>query len=155
MNQPRIRCCFILLLAFCLLAGCGSRSAALPAPAALAEELLAAAKGPEMSAMPESYLQEVTGIAPEEYDSAVYLLPSDDVAPDELILIRCRDQAAAGRVREKLEARLAAKAEAAQYYLTEQLPVIRGGKVRADGLTVSLLVSGDMDALQAVYDKYR
>lgn len=155
MNQPRIRRCFILLLAFCLLAGCGNRSVALPEPAALAEELLAAAQGPEMSMMPPSYLQEVTGIAPENYESAAYLLPADDTAPDELILIRCRDQAAAGRVREKLEARLAAKAEAAQYYLTEQLPVIRAGKVRVDGLTVSLLVSGDMDALQAVYDKYR
>ncbi len=55
----------------------------------------------------------------------------------------------------KLEARLAAKAEAAQYYLTEQLPAIRAGTVRMDGFTVSLLVSGDMAALQAVYDKYR
>jgi hypothetical protein len=144
-----------LLLGLCLLAGCGGRSASLPEPEALAEELLAAAKGPEMSAMPPSYLQEVTGVAPEDYESAVYLLPADDTAPDELILVRCRDGAAAGRVREKLEARLAAKADAAQYYLTEQLPVIRAGKVRADGLTVSLLVSGDMAALLAVYDKYR
>ena len=155
MNQRMTGRILALVLALCLLGACGKRGAALPPPEALAEELLAAAKGPEMSAMPPAYLQEVTGISPEDYESAVYLLPSGDTAPDELILIRCRDRAAADKVREKLEARLAAKADAAQYYLTEQLPVIRAGTVRADGLTVSLLVSGDMAALQAVYDKYR
>ena len=153
MHKRTLPALFALLLAFCILSGCGG--AELPEPEALAEELLAAAKGPEMSAMPESYLQEVTGVAPEDYESAVYLLPSDDVAPDELILIRCRDRSAAEAVRKKLEARLEMKAEAAQFYLTEQLPTIRAGTVRVDGATVSLLVSGDMDAMQAVYDKYR
>ncbi len=143
-----------LLLVLCLLTGCGS-AAALPEPAQLAAELLAAAEGPEMSAMPASYLLEVTGIAPEDYESAVYLLPAGDVAPDELILVRCRDKAAAEAVRRKLEARLDLKAKAAQSYLTEQLPVIRAGTVRTDGLTVSLLVSERLDALQAVYDRFR
>ncbi len=57
MNRRMTGRFLILLSALCLLAGCGSRSAALPAPEVLAEELLAAAEGPEMSAMPPSYLQ--------------------------------------------------------------------------------------------------
>ena len=144
-----------LLLCLALLTGCGAGKTALPEPGALAERLLAAASdGPEMAAMPADYLREQTGLKPEDYESAAYYVPSSATAPDEWILVKCKDADAAAAVRTKLENRLAMKEQAAQVYLTEQLPTIRAGVVRTDGLTVSLLVSEKLDALLKVYESF-
>ena len=145
-----------LLLAIALLAGCGgTQKAALPEPEELAKALLAAAAdGPEMASMPADYLLEQTGLAPEDYEAMAYYVPASATAPDEWIIVRCADADQAAAAKEKLENRLALKEQAAQVYLTEQLPVIREGAVRTDGLTVSLLVSEHPDALLGVYEAY-
>lgn len=142
-----------LLTAVLLLTGCGKPE--LPEPQVLAAALLEAADGPEMAAMTADFLLENTGLSPADYESAVYYLPDGSTAPDELIVVRCADGAQAEAARERLEKRLSGKEQAAQYYLTEQLPVIRAGLVRRDGLTVTLLVSESLEAMQKVFARYR
>ena len=155
MNTRNLRHTVILLLALLALMGCGKAKPELPEPQALAAELLEAAAGPEMAAMPADFLQENTGLSPEDYLSAVYYLPENSTAPDELIVVRCAGEEAAEAARQRLEKRLARKEEAAKNYLTEQLPVIRAGAVRRDGLTVTLVVCENMEAVQQVFRRYR
>jgi hypothetical protein len=155
MKTRNLRHVAILLLALLVLAGCGKAKPELPEPQALASALLEAAGGPEMSVMPADFLLENTGLKPEDYVSAVYYLPESSTAPDELIVVRCADGEAAEAVKQRLEKHLARKEEAAKSYLTEQLPVIRGGSVRRDGFTVTLAVFENMEAVREVFQRYR
>ena len=51
-----------------------------------------------------------------------------------------------------LDQRLEYKQESGQLYLTEDQPMLQAGVVRRDGLTVSLIVSGQADEILRVYD---
>lgn len=44
------------------------------------------------------------------------------------------------------------KQESGQLYLTEYQPVLQAGIVRRDGLTVSLIVSDQLEDIMRVYD---
>ena len=44
------------------------------------------------------------------------------------------------------------KQECGRLYLTEYQPMLRAGVIRRDGLTVSLIVSGQVEEILRVYD---
>jgi hypothetical protein len=63
------------------------------------------------------------------------------------------DEAAAVLLENTLNTRLQYKRDSAAQYLTENQPMLENGVVRRDGLTVSLLVAVDMDAIESCYPK--
>ena len=139
----------ILLLAVlaALLAGCGARSGELPPPAQLSAAILAGAGLPDMVDTAGTDLEALTGIGPELYEQAVCLRLREGTAPDEIIIVRARSGGAAETVQALLERRLDYKRESGALYLTEYQPMLRAGSVRRDGLTVSLIVSGQAEAV--------
>lgn len=143
----------IAILLILLLSACGA--AELPEPQALLDEIRERVALPEFTLLPGDYLEDYTGIAQDDYESAVYCLRSEGLSPDEIAILRAKDSAAAAEIEAKLRARLERKETEAQGYLTEFLPVIREGVVRRDGLTVSLIVSDKVAEIEAVYDRYR
>ncbi len=142
----------LLLCLVCLLPGCAGGKPPFPDPAALYAAL--AASLPELVSVDGDYLLAVTGVRPEEYDSFVYALPAD-MGPEEVLLVLTRDEGAAAEVQKKLERRLEDRRTDAERYMTEYVPILQKAEVRRDGLLVSLLIAEDMEALRAVYDKYR
>ena len=138
-----------------LLSACAPQAAQLPAPDELFQQLCQAAELPPMMDVAADFLLDDTGIDPADCDGAVYYLQEMGTSPDEIIIVRLKDDAAAADALQRLQDRLTAKEEAAHVYLTEYLPVIEKGFVRRDGLTVSLVVSEHSDALAAVFDSFQ
>lgn len=146
------KCLPILFLLAILLSGCGMETRELPPPAELFTAIQADVDLPEMIDTAETDLEALTGIGPDSYDSAVCYRLCEGTAPDEIIIVRGRDEEAAGNIQELLEKRLEYKQESGQLYLTEYQPTLQAGIVRRDGLTVSLIVSEQVEEILLVYD---
>ena len=144
-----------LALLMALLPGCGTGAEELPAPAELFAWLQAEVELPEMVDTAETDLEALTGIGLDRCDGAVCFRLREGTAPDEIIIVRGRDERAAEEVRERLEKRLEDKREAGRLYLTEYQPMLEAGVVRRDGLTVSLIVSQRAEEIGRVYDGLR
>lgn len=138
-------------LVLLLLPGCGEEKE-LPPPAELLAAIQEEVALPAMIDVAATDLEALTGIGPDAYDSAVCYLPAEGIAPEELIIVLARDDQAAEEVQRLLEARLDYKLRSVQVYLTEYQPMVQAGVVRRDGLTVSLIVSQQVEDIVQVYD---
>lgn len=143
------------LILVLLLSGCGARAKELPAPAELFAAIRAQVELPEMIDTAEADLEALTGIGPDSYENAVCYRLYEGTAPDEIIIVRSRDEEAAGSIQALLEKRLDYKRQSGQLYLTEYQPMLQAGVVRRDGLTVSLIVSAQVQEILRIYDNLR
>lgn len=141
-------------LALISLAACSAKKIELPEPGTLYEEIQSAVELPAMTDVTEYMLEANTGITPNEYDSAVYYIPNEGIAPDQIIIVHAKDEAGAAGIEEKLSVWLTYQEEGSRVYLTENMPLFQAGVVRRDGLTVSLIVSAQVDEIVKVYQQY-
>lgn len=146
---------FILIAAALMLVSCAEEKKVLPQPAALFEEISKVADVQEMFDVSEEMLEDVIGISPELYDSAVYMISGTGVSPEEIIIVRAKTKEDADTVKEKLEKRLSYIKKSAENYLIEEMPTIEKAVIRQDDLTVSLIVSKQVDTIVAVYKEYK
>lgn len=142
----------ILFLLAILLSGCSVETRELPPPAELFDTIQANVDLPEMVDTANTDLDALTGIEPNSYDNAVCYRLYEGTAPDEIIIVQGRDNEAAEKIQELLEKRLEYKQESGQLYLTEYQPMLQSGVVRRYGLTVSLIVSGQVEEILRLYD---
>lgn len=142
------------LISLCACSGTGTKKE-LPSPDDLFSAIQEVVALPEMVDLSDDYLESALGLLPEDCDGAVYYLFADGIAPDEIVIIRARDDSSAKDIQKKLEDRLRYKEQAATRYLTEYLPVIQSGVVRRDGLTLSLIVSEQAEQIIQVYEQYK
>ena len=91
------------------------------------------------------------GISPDDYDDAVFMMNTDSLKADEIVIIRAADEAAARRVNGALTQRLTDKANEAQVYSPEQYAIIKECTVSQDGLWISMIVSPDAGSLRSTY----
>lgn len=153
MNVRRWKVLFFVCIVF--LCACSAPAAELPAPEELFTAIQDAVALPEMVDVADDYLESALGLTPEDCDSAVYYLLAEGMAPDEIVIIKAKDDAFAKEIQKKLEDRLDYKKQAAQLYLTEYMPVIQAGVVRRDGLTLSLIVSEQVEQIVQIYEQYK
>lgn len=137
------------------LCACSRPAKELPPPEELFAAIQDAVDLPEMVDVADDYLTSTLGLLPEDCDGAVYYLLAEGIAPDEIVIIRAKDDPSAEDIQERLEKRLEDKEQAARVYLTEYMPVIQAGVVRRDGLTLSLIVSQRAGEIVAVYEQYQ
>ena len=143
-----------LILTLVLLAACSTDNIDLPDPEDLFAEIIDSVEMPEMIDVSMEFLESTMGISADDYDVAVYLL-SEGIRPDEIAIIKAKDEESAIDIQRKLENRLEYKEKSAQSYLTEYMPIIQDGVVRRDNLTISLIVSEKGSEILNVYDSYR
>lgn len=141
---------WVLVLLF--VPACMSGETASPDPRELSAAMEEQLSLPELVDMTGEYLEMGVGIQASSYDSAVYYLPADGTLPDEIAIIRAVDSRQADAIQSALEERLAYKEKSAQNYLTENLPVIQRGVIRRDGLTISLIVSEQVEEIEELFD---
>lgn len=151
--MKRIRIFAIGLLLAAILTACANQKAALPSPAQLFEELENSVSLPKMSEVSAYMLEENTGISSEDYEEAVYYILEAGMAPDQIIIVLANDETSAAAVEEKLQSWLDYQIKASQNYLTEYMPLLQAGVVRRDGLTVSLIVSPDVEEILSFYNR--
>ena len=126
---------------------------ALPAPDVLYQTIADAADLVPMLTLTSDELYDVIGIDPAWYTESAAYFAADGTAPDEILIFLAVDEAAAVLLENTLNTRLQYKRDSAAQYLTENQPMLENGVVRRDGLTVSLLVAVDMDAIESCYPK--
>lgn len=135
-----------------ILSGCRSETQELPPPAELFSAIQAKVELPKMVDTAETDLEALTGIESDTYDCAVCYRLYEGTAPDEIIIVHARDNEMSREIQLLLEKRLGYKRESGKLYLTEYQPMLQAGIVRREGLTVSLIVSGQIEEILQLYD---
>ena len=136
-----------------LLASCAVKTptADVSDPSALYEAIADAAGISDMLALNEEELLYMIGVEPDQYVAYAAYTASNGTSPEEILIFRASDEASKEQILETLQNRLRYKQNSAAQYLTENQGILRDGVVRADGLTVSLLVVEDITAALSVY----
>ena len=145
---------FVLLLLIFVLSSCTPNKLNLPTPIDLFEKISEDAAITRMYDMTDEMLEDVIGISPEIYSSAIYMTPGTGISPEEIIIVKGNTEADADFIEEKLNKRLAYIKKSAENYLIEEMPMIEKAVIRRDGLTVSLIVSPVVDDIIEIYDNY-
>ena len=123
----------------------------LPAPTALYAQIADAAALEQMITLTADELFDVIGIDPAWYTESAAYFSADGTSPHEVLIFLAVDASAAEALETVLQGRLRYKQDSAAQYLTENQPLLESGIVRRDGLTVSLLVTAEQDAVKALY----
>ncbi|MDD4079923.1 MAG: DUF4358 domain-containing protein [Eubacteriales bacterium] len=148
--MKRVLAVALVLCLIVLLSGCGNA----PKSRDLQEiwqGMLKADMLPEMVAVPHDLALDFYGIEPEWYEEALFMVASDSLLADEVVMVRARDDDAAGQIHRMLESRMDAKAAEARTYSPEQYAVISRGHVLKNGRELALLVSPKADTLLEIY----
>ncbi len=143
----------ILGLILALTAGCAGRGNG-PEAANLEQVYQAMEKAavlPPMVSVPEDLVLSYYGIEPAWCEQAVFRVASDSLLADEVVLIRAKDSAAAGKILPLLEARLQGKAEEAESYSPEQYAIVKQGHLLSEGRELALIVSPGAARLVQIY----
>lgn len=141
----------LLAIVILLLPSCAIENRDMPTPSQLLMALNEEVALLDMIDVGGEYLEALTGISSEYYDEAVCLQLAEGTAPDEIIIIQAKDEAAAQEIQQKLENRLDYKRQSTEQYFTEYQPMVQAGVVRLDGLVVSLIVSDQVDEIIDVF----
>lgn len=147
--------CFVVL--FCLMVtGCSKQTFDLPEPDVLYSAVADAAELSEMIELTPEELQNLVGIDPQDYVSCAAYQAGWGMSPDEIIIVRASDELKADDIEERLKERVEHKRKSYEVYLTENLPIVDSAVVLRDGVTVSLLITENIEAAQsAYYDKIK
>ena len=107
---------------------------------ALADTVTAAVKdAKDLVAWSEDDLADLLGILPEDYTEQVYL-QGESLSGREIIVIRAKDQEAAGRIADTLNNYLDQRKQETQNYLPDAYKLLSNAKVETKNLTVALVV---------------
>ena len=90
-------------VSLCLFCSCSTYASELPEPEELFSEIADSVTLPEMTDVAGEYLEPVLGLSPEDCDGAVYYLLSEGIAPDEIVIIRAKDDSSAKDIQKKLK----------------------------------------------------
>ena len=85
-------------------------------------------------------LEDLTGIAPDDYTEAVFLRDSDTLSGREIILVRAKDVEAFRSAKEALERYLSQRKEETRDYLPEAFHRLNQATVEGTGMLVRLVV---------------
>lgn len=143
-----------LLCIVCLLAAlCACGADANPEPQAVVDEIVASLSIESALTVPTERLTALYGIAAEDIDeSACFTTLDGGVFPDEVVIVRAVDSAAAGRVAECLNARLESVMAQAQNYDAESLAVAQKCRVITKGLYAALFISPQHEAMEELFE---
>ena len=107
---------------------------------ALADTVTAVVKdAKDLVAWSEDDLADLLGILPEDYTEQVYL-QGESLSGREIIVIRAKDQEAAGRIADTLNNYLDQRKQETQNYLPDAYKLLSNAKVETKNLTVALVV---------------
>ena len=115
-------------------------------------QMLEAIKESDPLELPAERLTELYGIEQEDLKSAACIITLGGAFPDEIIMTEAVDAAAAKRIAEKLEARLADVTNQAQNYDAESYALLEKCKVQTVGTYVTLFISAENEQLQQIFD---
>ena len=108
---------------------------------------------PEMVALSESAMLNRYGIDAASVAEAYVYVCTDGLLADEIWLIKAADADAMAKLQTLAENRMQAKDEESVTYSPEQNKIVKQGKILQRGDYLALIVSPDVDALAAIFNK--
>ena len=144
-----------ILLVVCLLGAlCACGAAAEPEPSAVTDEIIASLSIASPLNVPAERLLALYGIAAEDIAAASSFTTLDGgIFPDEVVIVKAVDSAAAGRVEACLNARLDSVMGQAQNYDPESFAIAQQCRVQKNGNYVALFISPQHEAMEQIFDK--
>ncbi len=107
---------------------------------------------PEMIVMDDATRVNFFGIDAADCTQVVTAICADGLRADEVWLIEAKDAAALEKLKGLAESRMAAKADETISYVPDQYAIVEKGVVLTSGSYLALLVSPEVDALQAAFE---
>ncbi|MBR5110141.1 MAG: DUF4358 domain-containing protein [Clostridia bacterium] len=129
-------CLFLIVLAF---TGCQEQSKKTAPPLGEAAEK-ALADRQSLVAYTADDLADLTGILPEDYTEALFLVGSDSLSGREVIAVRAKDAGCLNKVTEALQNYLSQRMEETRNYLPDAYQLQSQAKVESKHLTAVLIV---------------
>ena len=143
-------CCLI----FCACASKPKEKAAVPAPEALADELLASGAFSEKLGAVDDVVARTMYVLTEDEVPSIRLYSSSGAVSEEIAIFPCADETAAGKALTECSARLELQKRLYADYKPEEVPKLEKALVVQRGSTVVLCVAADAGKAKAVLDKY-
>ena len=129
-----------LLPVMALLAGCQAARESQPG-ITLGEAARQAVQNPNaLISYSADDLYDLTGIAPEDYEEAVFLKDQDTLSGREIIMVRAKDAQSIASITKALEQYLSQRRNETRDYLPEAYRLLCDARIQQSGLTVSLVV---------------
>lgn len=142
----------LLLALALLLALCACGTTAEPEPTAVTDEIIAELSIESPLSIPLERLLALYGIEAADVDAfSCFTTLDGGIFPDEVVIVRATDNAAAGRVEDCLNARLESVLSQAQNYDPESLAVAQQCRVQKTGRYVALFLSPQHEAMEQIY----
>ncbi len=139
-----------LLLALTLLGACGTTAE--PEPAAVTDEIIDALSIESPLSIPLERLLALYGIEASDVAAfSCFTTLDGGIFPDEVVIVRATDSAAAGRVEACLNARLESLLAQTQNYDPESLAIAQQCRVLKNGRYVALFISPQHEAMEQIY----
>ncbi len=149
--MKKLFCAVLACLMAMSVAGCASGSKSADLTAAMTSIESAVTFGDMMDLTKEN-LQEYYGIEPADINQFAAKISMTGINCDEIVLIEGVDEAAAGRIEEKLQQRYENQCSSFKDYLPEQYAILEKCSVKKDGNFVSLIVSPDAETITKTYE---
>lgn len=147
---------FCIFLALWMLCVCGCGAAAVELPLDTIRNDILYSIGEENTALLDSRsLHALYGIAPEDCAEMAGFQKMQGIIPEECVMIRAADQAAADRVAAALQQRLEQVLAQSRDYDPEGYAMAEKSRVEADGLYVRFFLSARRDVMEDIYAAYR
>ncbi len=102
--------------------------------------------------LPTERLGDLYTIAPADVKDSACFITMGGAFPDEIIMVEAVDTAAAKRIGEKLEARLADVTNQAQGYDAESFALLKQCKVSVSGVYVHLFISAKSQQMREIFN---
>lgn len=145
----------LILAIVCLLGALSACGAAKESdPAAVVDEIISSLSIANPLDVPSERLLALYGIAAEDIAaSASFTTLDGGIFPDEVVIVKAVDSAAADRVEQCLNARLESVMAQAQNYDAESLAVAQQCKVLTQGQYVALFLSPQHEAMETIFEQ--
>lgn len=143
----------VTILLLLLLSGCAGKEADVSLDAILSE-IEAAVPMADGFRMTEDDLLDLYGIRAEDIAEQASLASMNGIFPDEVIMIRAKDEESLGRIKEKLEQRLNEVLNQSRSYDPESYAAAQKCAVDIRGLYITLFVSANNETMTKIYSSH-
>lgn len=151
--MKRLIALFLALMVFCM-AGCSGTANNKQEPAQIDMSQLYTQMEttlPQMVELDEAMMLNLCGIKAEQCKQAVVAIANDGLRADEVWLIEAADADALAALKTMAENRIKYKGEESITYSPQQYEIVQKGKILTEGSYLIVLVSPDVETLEAAY----
>lgn len=135
-------------------AGCSTKSEANTSFKEISDSIIQEADLSDMQAGEGSNLQKLYEIDPDKLENYIIYTPSANIEAEELVLLQVKDVEDMKDIEDKIEKRIASKADSFQEYLPEEYYLVENCVLKTEGEYLLFLVASDADKVGELFEEF-